>query len=95
MTIDKKKMWRIAFYVCIGIYAINMLCIFISGRCILFNTAKAYNYISAVLNAVFLIVFYNFLKKGSLTTKYLLIMFGALVVFPFLVALVFGGIGFS
>ena len=94
MTIDKKTIWRIVFYICVGLYVINMMCIFISGKCILFNTVKAYNYISAVFNAVFLIVFYNFLKKGSLTTKYLLIMFGLLVVFPFLITLVFGGIAF-
>jgi len=95
MTINKKKMWKIAFYICVALYAVNMVCIFVSGNCIFINSSKAYNYITAVLNAVFLFIFYNFLKKGSLTPRYLLIMFGALVVLPFLIALVLGGIGFS
>ncbi len=95
MTIDKKKLWKIAFYICITIYIINMVCILASGNCIFINSTREYNYIAAVLNAIFLFIFYNFLKKGSLTPRYLLIMFGALVVLPFLVALVFGGIGFS
>jgi hypothetical protein len=72
-----------------------MICIFASGNCIFINSAKAYNYIAAVLNAIFLFIFYNFLQKGSLTPKYLLIMFCVLVVLPFLAALAFGGIGFS
>ncbi len=95
MTVDKKKIWIIAFYISVVIYVINMICIIISDNCMLFASSNAYNYISTVLSAVFLIIFYNFLKKGSLTFRYLLIMFGALVAFPFLVALVFGGIGFS
>ena len=95
MTVDKKTIWKIAFYISVVIYVINMICIIVSDNCMLFASSNAYNYISTVLSAVFLIIFYNFLKKGSLTFRYLLIMFGALVAFPFLVALVFGGIGFS
>lgn len=95
MTIDKKKIWKITFYISVILYVINMICIIASGRCMFFASCNAYNYISTVLSAVFLIIFYNFLKKGSLTYRYLLIMFGALVAFPFLVALIFGGIGFS
>lgn len=95
MTFDKKKMWKAAFYICIILYALNLICVFASGNCLFFQSTNAYNYIAAVLNAVFLYVFYTFLKRGSLTPRYLLIMFGALVVLPFLAALVFGGIGFS
>ena len=95
MTVDKKKIWKIAFYIGVIIYVANMVYIIASGSCMLFKSCNAYNYISTVLSAVFLIIFYNFLKKGSLTFRYLLIMFGVFVVFPFLVALVFGGIGFS
>lgn len=94
MTVDKKKLWRILFYICIGIYVINMICIFASGNCMFIRSSRAFNYIGAVLNAVFLFIFYNFLKKGSLTPRYLLIMFGTLVFLPFLIALIFGGIGF-
>ncbi len=95
MTVDKKKIWNITFYIGVAIYVINIIRIITSGRCIFFTSCNAYNYISTVLSAVFLMIFYNFLKKGSLTFRYLLIMFGVFVVFPFLVALVFGGIGFS
>ncbi len=95
MTVDKKKIWKIIFYISVVIYVANVICIIASGRCILFASYNAYNYISTILSAVFLIIFYNFLRKGSLTFRYLLIMFGVLVAFPFLVALVFGGIGFS
>ena len=95
MTVDKKKIWNIAFYFGVAIYVINIICIVASGSCMLLKSGSAYNYISTVLSAVFFIIFYNFLKKGSLTFRYLLIMFGVFVVFPFLVALVFGGIGFS
>ena len=95
MTIDKKKIWNIAFYIGIAIYVINIVFIITSGSCMFFTSCNAYNYISTVLSAVFLIIFYNFLKKGSLTTRYLLIMFGVLVVFPFIVSLIIGAIGFS
>jgi len=95
MTVNKKKLWKMAFYAGVVIYIINMICIFTSGNCIFTESSSAFNYISTVLDAVFLIIFYNFLKKGSLTSRYLLIMFGVLVALPFLVALVFGGIGFS
>lgn len=94
MTVDKKKIWKIAFYISVVIYVINLICIASSGSCLFLASCNAYNYISTVLSAVFLIIFYNFLKKGSLTFRYLLIMFGILVAFPFLVALIFGGIGF-
>ena len=95
MTINKKNMWKIAFYICVAIYVINMVCMIASGNCVFVKSSNAFNYISAVLNAVFLFIFYNFLKKGSLTSRYLLIMFAVLVVIPFLFALIFGGIGFS
>ena len=94
MSIDKKKLWKIAFYICVAVYAINMVCIFMSDNCVFIQSNSAYNYISAVLHAIFLIIFYNFLKKGSLTPRYLLIMFGVLVALPFFVALLFGGISF-
>ena len=95
MTVDKKKIWKIAFYIGVVIYVINIISIIASGNCMLFTSCNAYNYISAILNAVFLIIFYNFLIKGSLTLRYVFIMFGVLVAFPFFVALIFGGIGFS
>ena len=95
MTVNKKKIWKITFYLSVAIYVANVIYIIASGRCILFASCNAYNYISTVLSAVFLIIFYNFLRKGSLTFRYLLIMFGALVAFPFLVTLIFGGISFS
>jgi hypothetical protein len=47
-----------------------------------------------VLDAVFLFIFYAFLKKGALTTRYLNIMFVVLVLIPFLIALVAGGVKF-
>ncbi len=94
MSMDKKRLWKTAFYICVAIYVINMICVFTSDSCAFIQSKSAYNYISAVLNAVFLIIFYNFLKKGSLTPRYLLIMFGILVAFPFFAALIFGGICF-
>lgn len=94
MAIDKKKIWKTAFYACVVLYVINLLCIIATGNCIFLNTSGAYNYLSAVLNAVFLIIFFNFLKKGSLTVRYLMIMFGLLVVFPFIISLISGGIAF-
>lgn len=95
MTVDKKKIWKTTFYISVIIYVTNMICIIASGSCLFFASCSAYNYISTVLSAVFLIIFYNFLQKGSLTFRYLIIMFGALIAFPFIVALIFGGIGFS
>ncbi|MCD6322958.1 MAG: hypothetical protein J7L77_08010 [Clostridiales bacterium] len=95
MTVDKKTIWKIAFYISVVIYVINMICMIVAGSCMFFTSCSAYNYISAILNAVFLITFYKFLIKGSLTLRYIFIMFSVLVVFPFFVALIFGGIGFS
>ena len=94
MTIGKKSIWNITFYICVALYLINLICIFATGNCMFVESTDAYNYISAVLDAIFLIVFFNFLKRGSLTPRYLLIMFGSLVVLPFLIALIAGGIRF-
>ena len=95
MKIDKKKIWKTVFYMGVVIYIINLICIIASGDCIFIRSSNFYNYSAVILNAVFMIIFYNFLKKGSLTVRYLLIMFLVLVVLPFLVAVIFGGIGFA
>lgn len=91
---NPKGVWEIVFYAGIVIYIVNILCVLISGNCMFVKTTDVYNYLSMMLNAVFLIVFYNFLKKGSLTTRYLAIMFSALVVFPLLIAIATGGVTF-
>lgn len=89
-----KGVWEIVFYAGTILYIVNILCVLLSGNCMFITTTDVYNYLSMMLNAVFLIVFYNFLKKGSLTTRYLAIMFSALVIFPFLIALATGGVKF-
>ncbi len=89
---DAKKIWEMIFYICLVLYIVNVLCVLFSGNCMFIKTVDVYNYISVMLNAVFLYIFYNFLRKGALTTRYLVIMFCALVLFPFLIALATGGV---
>ena len=94
MNFGELKLRHIIFYICITIYVVNLIAVIFSGNYIFLQTTGAYNYISLVMNAVFLFVFYSFLKRGSLTTRYLHIMFVILVVIPFIVALLTGGVKF-
>ncbi|MFO7612041.1 MAG: hypothetical protein R6W99_06110 [Clostridia bacterium] len=94
MEMQKRKTWRIIFYIGVFIYMINLFCILVSGNCIFVKTTGFYNYTSIILNAVFMFIFYGFLRKGSLTTRYLAIMFIILVLIPLLIAIASGGIRF-
>jgi|GEM_PF-2295267 len=94
MNFGNLKLRHIVFFVCIALYVLNLFCILFFGNCLFVKTTAAYNYISLVLNAVFLFIFYSYLKKGSLTTRYLHIMLVVLVIIPFLIALATGGVKF-
>jgi len=94
MNSGKVKPRHIIFFICIAFYVINLIYIIFSGNCIFAETSAVYNCIMLVLDAVFLFIFYAYLKKGSLTTRYLNIMFVALVLSPFLIALLSGGVKF-
>lgn len=91
-TIEKYKIWKMGFYIGIVIYVVNLVCILISQNCLFIQSSNTYNYISIVLNGIFMFNFYNFLKKGSLTIRYLGIMFAVLVLVPFAIAIIAGGI---
>lgn len=95
MISGKLKTRHIIFFFCILFYVINLLWIIFSGRCVFAETTSVYNCIMLVLDAVFLFIFYAFLKKGALTTRYLNIMFVVLVLIPFLIALASGGVKFQ
>lgn len=94
MISRKLKPRHIIFFVCIIFYVVNLFCILFSGNCCFAETTAVYNYIMLVMNAVFLFIFYAYLKKGALTTRYLNIMFIGLVLIPFLIALLSGGVKF-
>ncbi|MFO7637150.1 MAG: hypothetical protein R6W96_07560 [Clostridia bacterium] len=93
-TTGKKDHWRIVFNIAMVVYVVNLLSIIFRGTCILFDTKPVYNYLSAVLTGIFLFVFFQFLKKGALTVRYLCIMFVGLVVIPLVLFIVLGGVGF-
>jgi hypothetical protein len=93
-TIGKKSYWKIIFYISFAIYAINFVNIMLRGTYIAFDTDPIYNFLSLFLSGIFLYIFYQFLKRGALTVRYLAIMFGALVVFPFLLFMLLGGVRF-
>lgn len=94
MNAGKIKPRHVIFFICVAFYVINLLCVIFSGNCIFAATTALYNGIMLVLDAVFLFIFYAYLKKGSLTTRYLNIMFIVLVLIPFLIAWAAGGVKF-
>lgn len=94
MNLGKMKPRHIVFFICIIFYVINLFCVIFAGNCIFAETSSVYNYTMLVLDAVFLFIFYAYLKKGSLTIRYLNIMFAVLVLTPFLIALITGGVKF-
>lgn len=93
-NIGKKSYWRIIFNITLIIYIINVLSIMFRGNVLFLKSISLYNYLSIVLSGVFMFIFYQFLKKGALTVKYLLIMFSGLVIFPLLVFVFAGGVKF-
>lgn len=88
----EKEHWSIFFYIFLVLYFINTILVFVTGNCILVKNGSIYNYISMILNAIFLIIYFNFLKRGSLTERYLVIMFVLLVVLPFIIFVMLGDI---
>lgn len=89
---NTKQIWKIIFYICLLLYVINIFFVLFSGDYMFIKKADAYNYISIILNAIFLYTFYNFLVRGAFTTRYLVIMFCIFVLIPFLIALATGGV---
>ncbi len=94
MSSGKIKPRHVIFFICILLYVVNLLWVIFSGRCVFAETTSIYNCVMLVLDAVFLLIFYAFLKKGALTVRYLNIMFVVLVLIPFLIALAAGGVKF-
>lgn len=85
---------HIIFYICTGVYAVNLICIILSGNYLFLKTTGFYNAISLIFDALFLFIFYTYLKKGSITSRYVYIMFIGLVLIPFLIALLSSGVKF-
>jgi len=91
-NIGKGLYWNIIFGIVFFIHVINMISISITKHILLFNSIKSYNYISTILTSIFIYIFYTSLKKGAITIKSIAILFCILVLTPFLIVLLFGGI---